>query len=193
MGKHREPAKKHVKEMHWFPKQTYRGLKYRHKEVKDTLSLPSSPSKSAKASNASTPSQSRVLPHHHDLSDIPALSYSIDHSEKNLLRSWLPFRDAYLHSLLDAEAPRGERICSMCHVGDGSWRCRDCAFRPLFCVGCCRRSHSHLPYHRVEAWTGSHFSPGWLRDVGIAIYLGHDGKKCPTAENVVCMLSVSFS
>jgi hypothetical protein len=56
--------------------------------------------------------------------------------------------------------------------------------RPVQCSNCCRTSHSRLPFHRVEQWTGEFFKPAWLRDVGVQIRLGHEGSPCPLeAEN----------
>lgn len=39
-----------------------------------------------------------------------------------------------------------------------------------------------MPFHRVEQWNGSYFQQSWLRNVGVAIYLGHDFNPCPTAR-----------
>jgi hypothetical protein len=94
---------------------------------------------------------------------------------------WLPVRQEYLRLIMKMEGPPLDRCCSVCKTGDGSWRCLDCLSRPLFCIGCCRNRHALLPFHRVETWTGTYFTPLWLRDVGVAIYLGHQGQMCPSA------------
>ncbi|KAI0280463.1 hypothetical protein BC826DRAFT_924529 [Russula brevipes] len=39
--------------------------------------------------------------------------------------------------------------------------------------------HSSDPFHRIAFWTGTHYVDAWLRDVGLCIYLGHDGEPCP--------------
>jgi hypothetical protein len=96
------------------------------------------------------------------------------------MRDWLSVRKEYLRCIFSLEGPIGDRRCSGCGIGDGSWRCLDCLSRPLFCISCCRQAHSLLPFHRVERWTGSHFTPAWLQDVGVAIHLGHQGKPCPS-------------
>jgi len=47
---------------------------------------------------------------------------------------------------------------------------------------CCRDQHSIVPFHRIEMWTGHFFTPAWLRQVGVVIYLGHGGKPCPESR-----------
>lgn len=55
------------------------------------------------------------------------------------------------------------------------------------CNECCREAHAYLPFHRVEAWKGSHFEPAWLWQNSVVIHLGHNGDKCPTAGDEYCM------
>jgi hypothetical protein len=50
---------------------------------------------------------------------------------------------------------------------------------PIYCTDCCRQQHAILPFHRIQQWTGEFFTPAWLRQVGVVIYLGHGGKPCP--------------
>jgi len=45
---------------------------------------------------------------------------------------------------------------------------------------CFRDMHQQLPLHRVEHWSGTHFEPAWLCQVGVTIQLGHHGHPCPT-------------
>jgi hypothetical protein len=42
-----------------------------------------------------------------------------------------------------------------------------------------RNRHASDPFHRILFWTGTHYKDAWLRDVGLCIYLGHDGEPCP--------------
>jgi CxC2 like cysteine cluster associated with KDZ transposases len=42
-----------------------------------------------------------------------------------------------------------------------------------------RTRHASDPFHRILFWTGTHYRDAWLRDVGLCIYLGHDGEPCP--------------
>ena len=32
----------------------------------------------------------------------------------------------------------------------------------------------------MEHWTGTHFEPAWLHQVGVEIHLGHQGRTCPS-------------
>lgn len=59
----------------------------------------------------------------------------------------------------------------------------DCLGNPVQCADCCQGSHSRLPFHRVEEWTGEFFKPAWLRDVGVEIHLGHGGSPCPLEQD----------
>lgn len=42
-----------------------------------------------------------------------------------------------------------------------------------------RDRHGSNPFHRILFWTGTYYKDAWLRDVGLCIYLGHDGEMCP--------------
>ncbi|TEB20788.1 hypothetical protein FA13DRAFT_1717460 [Coprinellus micaceus] len=42
------------------------------------------------------------------------------------------------------------------------------------------------PFHRVETWNKTHYSPNWLWAAGVCIYLGHDGKPCPNPASTAC-------
>jgi hypothetical protein len=69
-------------------------------------------------------------------------------------------------------------ICTSCGKTEGTWRCVVCIGRPVFCSRCCREAHRQSPFHRVEQWTGTHWSPSWLINVGCEIQLGHGSEKC---------------
>lgn len=97
------------------------------------------------------------------------------------MRDWLPHREAYLACLLEREAPPLNRQCTRCHSAEGDWRCLECYGCPVTCQECCQISHSTIPLHRVEKWSGDFFSPAWLNDAGVRIWLGHQGKQCAQA------------
>ncbi|KAI1785518.1 hypothetical protein LXA43DRAFT_874969, partial [Ganoderma leucocontextum] len=59
------------------------------------------------------------------------------------------------------------------------WRCLDCVGWGTFCAKCCRANHIYQPLHRVEHWTGTHYTPASLCSVHISISLGHCGRACP--------------
>ena len=86
----------------------------------------------------------------------------------------------YLQQVVMREGISGDRNCQLCHR-EGSWRCLDCFFRPVLCIGCCRQEHQSLPFHRVESWTGTHFEDSWLLHTGLVMNLGHNGNPCPYA------------
>lgn len=88
-------------------------------------------------------------------------------------------RANYLQHLLAGESPPKDRHCSACSIADGLWRCKNCFGTPSYCTRCCHETHQKLPFHRVERWTGTYYTPAWLVDVGIKINLGHGGLECP--------------
>ncbi|KAH9474184.1 hypothetical protein JR316_0013534 [Psilocybe cubensis] len=102
-------------------------------------------------------------------------------SQNDYLREWLPKREIYLGTLIGREAPppRRDNQCQQCQRLPGCWRCLECFGSQLVCPHCLRQNHQLVPFHRVEKWTGEYFRPGGLWEVGIRLYLGHNGKRCP--------------
>lgn len=92
----------------------------------------------------------------------------------------MPRRAAYLKTLLSKGAPRDSSVqCQSCGRKDWKWRCKDCIGGRLLCSGCCKTEHQLLLFHRVEMWNGRYFAAGALWQVGVKIYLGHQGLQCP--------------
>src|SRR6266567_2531056 len=89
----------------------------------------------------------------------------------------------YLRSSLAEEAP--EDPVGICPCGHGSqkWRCKNCSGGRLLCGLCCRNAHQFLPFHRVEYWNSRYFQMGALWQVGLRLYLGHQGNPCPAVTN----------
>ena len=82
---------------------------------------------------------------------------------------------------MEQYAPPPTAKCRNCELV-GEWRCRDCFRSEMLCRGCCRRSHHYLPFHRVERWNGSFFEHSTLWEVGVRLYLGHEGRPCPSSQ-----------
>lgn len=75
---------------------------------------------------------------------------------------------------------------SPCGCGSGLrrlFRCTDCASAPPSCSRCIVHEHSHLPFHKIEEWTGSHFRATSLCALGLRICLMHDGQPCPSMQD----------
>src|SRR5258705_350557 len=72
-----------------------------------------------------------------------------------------------------------DTVCRKCRTGRATWRCLDCSNKKPVCVFCCRNAHKRDVFHRVEKWNGRYFQKGALWQVGIKLYLGHDGRPCP--------------
>lgn len=49
----------------------------------------------------------------------------------------------------------------------------------MLCFGCLGKSHTFTPLHRVDEWRGTHFQEISLENLGVSLYLHHDGKPCP--------------
>jgi len=51
-------------------------------------------------------------------------------------------------------------------------------------VLCCRERHSNDVFHKIQRWNGRFYQMGCLWQVGVKIYVGHNGKPCPNARHV---------
>ncbi|EFI26753.1 hypothetical protein CC1G_15677 [Coprinopsis cinerea okayama7 len=51
-----------------------------------------------------------------------------------------------------------------------------CFGRPLLCTECCKDSHRRNPFHRVEVWNKTHFTPSWLWRTGLILSLCPSGR-----------------
>ncbi|KAI0323993.1 hypothetical protein GY45DRAFT_1263709 [Cubamyces sp. BRFM 1775] len=60
------------------------------------------------------------------------------------------------------------------------YRCFDCYHAPAVCKECLVASHQQNPFHRVEEWQPSlgFWQRRSLHDLGLVIYLNHDGDIC---------------
>ncbi|EJD44782.1 hypothetical protein AURDEDRAFT_27600, partial [Auricularia subglabra TFB-10046 SS5] len=75
-----------------------------------------------------------------------------------------------------------EQPCACRNIGaTRSVRCTDCVGSHVFCPACLVAQHSLLPFHRIERWTGDHFERSSLLEIGLVVYLGHGGARCPQA------------
>ncbi len=72
--------------------------------------------------------------------------------------------------------------CRTCQATEDLYRCLYCMTQPIYCSAEMREYHELTPFHRIEKWTGTHFQPAWLSEVGLKIYLGHQGNPCPNGE-----------
>lgn len=69
--------------------------------------------------------------------------------------------------------------CAHCSLPPAAFRCINCHHPHLLCRNCIRQVHHHQPFHRIEKWNGSFFSPTTLKECGLIVSLGHDGELCP--------------
>ncbi|KAA1479544.1 hypothetical protein DENSPDRAFT_743719, partial [Dentipellis sp. KUC8613] len=86
-----------------------------------------------------------------------------------------------LDHILEREAPQSCCSTAECQ-GDSRWRCESCFGWPMYCDNCAREAHHYHPFHRMKLWTGTHFRPAWLSELGVCVHLGHQGRRCPQKE-----------
>ena len=85
-------------------------------------------------------------------------------------------------SILSNAYHRGLGRPCACGAAEAIFRCagaEKCSDPPLQCKSCIVQSHQSLPFHRIEAWSGTHFIMSSLHALGFVLYLGHHGERCP--------------
>ena len=116
----------------------------------------------------------------------------IPQTQSEYMKQWLQEkRSLYLERILQMKAgpPRseaanagGKSTCPHCQRGRAVWRCLDCMDKRAVCVLCIRTSHANSILHRIEKWNGRYYQKGALWQVGVKLYIGHNGFPCPQAH-----------
>ena len=82
------------------------------------------------------------------------------------------------------------KVGEMCSCGRNAalFRCAGheyCFQGDLCCQSCTIQVHTKpsLPFHRIEKWTGTHFTSTSLQAIGYILHLGHSGKHCPNVNH----------
>ena len=101
------------------------------------------------------------------------------------MNEYLPLKQDALNILYQLEAPPERRNCSC--GKPGLYRCRDCQYDTLYCIGCCLKAHLALWYHRVAVYDGNRFTSVSLHSLGLIRYLGHHGRSCQQGDTGVWM------
>ncbi|KAF7968821.1 hypothetical protein HWV62_29262 [Athelia sp. TMB] len=108
-----------------------------------------------------------------------------------LAQEWLPLRQTYVDELLRAEG-LGETsqttscpYCSPDCQNEAKFKCEDCHGGTLACQQCLVERHEFLPLHRILSWNGSYFEKTSLYALGLRVYLGHGGKPCQMAHDII--------
>ena len=83
--------------------------------------------------------------------------------------------DEFLQASLSRQGrPIHQELCDHCPLQRKAlWRCVDCALATTLCRACMRATHHTNPFHRVERWTGTHFRPAEIWEVGTYVLIPH--------------------
>ena len=116
-----------------------------------------------------------------------------------MLEEWLKYQDEFIDEYARLESsPLLTCLpeCVSCKRPHPTFRCTDCFAELLFCENCLLTSHGRKPFHSIQVcipisshilmcidafqrWTGTHFIPVSLRDLGAVFHLGHvHGSPC---------------
>lgn len=89
----------------------------------------------------------------------------------------------FVNILLQTEGRRCVQICFLCaeelDEETGIYSCDDCLGKPQLCKPCAVESHFLQPFHRIRVWNGEYFAKEELALLGVRVYLGHEGWRCP--------------
>ena len=114
----------------------------------------------------------------------PVQAPTTDHSRDRwfYMKEFVARVDGILEAMQDKEALPDEYLCTNCNISAAQWRCKECVGCNPLCRKCMRQTHFAHPFHRIEFWTGSHFRPASLWEVGVYLMLPHrqEPSMCPT-------------
>ena len=104
-------------------------------------------------------------------------------------------RNAFLMKILEQKAT-GRNILGVagkcvCGVGMPVWRCFDCVDKRATCLLCFRSRHKNDIFHRVEKWNGAFYQKAALWQVGVKIFVGHNGEPCPRSITALSQIPAS--
>ncbi|EPS99172.1 hypothetical protein FOMPIDRAFT_1091383, partial [Fomitopsis schrenkii] len=95
-----------------------------------------------------------------------------------VLEAWKPrFRDI-LEDILAAEAPPDKHLQCACGRAATTTRCHECVQGWFQCPDCLVQLHRLLPFHWVEVSNGRCLEKRDLSELGLILYLGHQGLPC---------------
>ncbi|PPQ77567.1 hypothetical protein CVT26_006159 [Gymnopilus dilepis] len=96
-------------------------------------------------------------------------------------------RSTYLDEILRISGRadfQGSPACPDCLTrknpspGVPEYRCNECFLPDLTCKACCVKRHRTNPLHRIQQWSGTHFTPVSLQSLGLTIQLHHASMRC---------------
>src|SRR6201999_1462923 len=96
-------------------------------------------------------------------------------NQTDYLKDFVDRIDELLEASLCHDARNLQRQrCGYCEDGKwAAWRCVDCILGHPACRRCMRNNHKSNPLHRIKRWTGNHYRPAELWEVGTYLIVPH--------------------
>ncbi|TRM67304.1 hypothetical protein BD626DRAFT_394088, partial [Schizophyllum amplum] len=85
----------------------------------------------------------------------------------------------YEERLVNREAAGPPTSCAHCNKEPGTFVCDTCITHRRHCGNCLVDRHASLPFHHVREDVGLFLKRADLGELGLMLWLGHDGKPCP--------------
>jgi hypothetical protein len=92
------------------------------------------------------------------------------------MKEFVARANGILQAMQAKEALHDNTQCAECADSPGAWRCEECVGGKVLCRKCMRHSHSTNPFHQIQRWTGTHFRKAALWEVGVCLFLPHQGE-----------------
>ncbi|KAJ3564219.1 hypothetical protein NP233_g8437 [Leucocoprinus birnbaumii] len=108
------------------------------------------------------------------------------------IKSWEPLFEALQRCFIKLEAePAVGNAYPRCSTSNPAlYRCAECLTGVSMCQNCIVSRHIHHPLHRIQQWTGTHFTDTSLRQLGLVVYIGHRGQPCPSSTYTQDMIVI---
>ncbi|KAG6876851.1 hypothetical protein C0992_011551 [Termitomyces sp. T32_za158] len=121
--------------------------------------------------------------------EFPFESMIPEEVEDHPLLEWRDQIDLYIQEVLRQESHTGSLHCTGCLGLEAKYRCIDCLDLRLFCARCLLQSHTTLPFHWIQEWTGLYYRRTSLGTIGLTIQVGHvTGEACINSIPVKCVI-----
>ncbi|KAF4580711.1 hypothetical protein EYR38_002997 [Pleurotus pulmonarius] len=100
------------------------------------------------------------------------------------VQEWIQHRASDIHEIAALECLPSNPKCALCKCALDALvlRCTQCFNTPLLCSSCCLNQHRQNPFHQIQSWDDGFFKDCSLNELGLVLYLGHAGERCPASN-----------